>query len=101
MSDEKIVVEIEAFLSDLIPDFMDNRKADIGKLNAALADSNYAQIRHIAHDMKGLGAGYGFQHITDLGVEIGDAAKQADADLVKQLTDQYEAYLARLEVKLV
>ena len=101
MSDETIIVEIEAFLADLIPDFIENRKADIEKLTAALADPDYETIRHIAHDMKGLGAGYGFQLITDIGTMLSSAAKQDDVESLKQLISQYETYLSNLEIKFV
>ncbi len=101
MSDEIIIVEVEAFLADLIPGFLENRKADVEKLTSALAGSDYGAIRHIAHDMKGLGAGYGFQLITDLGIMFSNAAKQDDEESLKQLIARYETYLSSLEIEYV
>ena len=101
MSDDKIVVEVQGYLADLVPNFIKNRETDVGQLIVALTDSDYAVIRHIAHDMKGVGAGYGFQYITDLGEEISSAAKQEDAHKVKQLIEQYKNYLSCLEVKFI
>jgi len=101
MSDEKIIIEVDEFLADLIPGFMENRRADIEKLAVAISAADYEAIRHIAHDLKGLGAGYGFQRITDIGVMLSDAAKRKDVRSLRQLAEQYEAYLTGVEIKFV
>lgn len=101
MPDEKIVIEVEEFLADLIPGFLENRKTDVGNLTTALTDLDFEAIRHIAHDMKGLGAGYGFQLITDIGIMLSTAAKNNDVEELKKLITQYETYLANLDIKFI
>ena len=101
MSDEKIVIEVEEFLADLIPGFLENRQADVGKLRTAVADHDLEAIRHIAHDLKGLGAGYGFQLITDIGIMLSEAAKKDDVAELNALITQYETYLSNLDIKFI
>lgn len=94
---EPIVVKIDPDLEDLIPGFLDNRRADVGKLRDLLEAPNFTEIRIIGHSMKGAGGGYGFDAITDIGAAIEDAALASDAATVVEQTAVLEDYLARVE----
>ena len=94
---EPIVVKVDPDLEDLIPGFLDNRRADVGKLRDLLEAQNFTEIRIIGHSMKGAGGGYGFDAITDIGAAIEDAALASDAPAVVEQTSVLEDYLSRVQ----
>ncbi len=98
MSENRITVSVDADLEDLIPGFLENRSADIDKLRQALAASDFAVIQSTGHNLKGVGGGYGFEHMSELGAGIENAAKQQDLETATTLTDQLADYLQRVEI---
>ena len=99
MSKDKIVVIVDVDLEDLIPGFLENRKKELTTLRAALGEANYQSIQSIGHSMKGVGGGYGFDGITELGRDLESAAKNQDRDGLAALVEKYADYLDRVEVK--
>ena len=73
--------------------------ADIAKLRAALNDNDFANIQSIGHSTKGVGGGYGFDLMSELGAEIESAAKENDADKIREKIDQLDDYLQRIEIE--
>lgn len=98
MSD-KIIIAVDAQIAALVPRFLANRSADVGKIRTALARTDFESIRAVAHGMKGSGGGYGFPEISRLGAAIEDGARQRDAAAIGALAACLEAYLARIEVQ--
>ena len=99
MSDEKIIIQVDPDLEELIPGFLENRIADIAKLRASLNDKDYANIQSIGHSTKGVGGGYGFDLMSELGAEIESAAKENDADKIGEKINQLDNYLQRIEIE--
>jgi len=99
MSDEKIIIQVDPDLEELIPGFLENRIADIAKLRASLNDKDYANIQSIGHSTKGVGGGYGFDLMSELGAEIESAAKENDADKIGEKINQLDDYLQRIEIE--
>ena len=56
----RIRVQVDPDLRDVIPAYLEKRRADIVSYEKALAAGDLDCIRAIAHKMKGTGAGYGF-----------------------------------------
>jgi HPt (histidine-containing phosphotransfer) domain-containing protein len=98
MSDEKIVVKIDPDLEDLIPGFLTNRAKDLTSLRAALEAENYQTIQSIGHSLKGVGGGYGFTEMSELGAAIEKAAKNRAFTELKPLVERYGKYLNAVEV---
>lgn len=48
--------------------------------------------------MRGSGAGYGFEAITDIGRSLEEAARARDADAVRKRAAELAAYLERVQV---
>ncbi|MGR8949637.1 MAG: Hpt domain-containing protein [Gammaproteobacteria bacterium] len=94
---EPIVIKIDPDLEDLIPGFLDNRRADVVKLRNLNASNNFSDIRIIGHSMKGAGGGYGFDEITTIGDLIEKAALANDASKIEEQTAKLADYLARVE----
>lgn len=95
---EKTKVYIDSDLQVLIPQFMENRKADINKLEELLSKSDFEQIRIIGHSMKGSGGGYGFDYLTELGSQIEKEAEFENKARIKELVAELKNYLANLEI---
>ncbi len=99
MSDEKIIVNVDPDLEDLIPGFLQNRSEDVKKLTDALEKNDFESLRSIGHSLKGVGGGYGFELMSEIGAEIETASKQDDAETVKTKIHQLDDYLKRIQVK--
>ncbi len=99
MSQEKILVTIDPDLEDLIPGFLENRTKDVTRLQTAAGAGDFDTLRSVGHSLKGVGGGYGFARITDLGADIEAAAKVNDIDTIRQLISDLADYLGRVEVR--
>lgn len=97
----KVIVEVDADLADLVPNFLANRQKDLLQIAAALEKSDGAALRIIGHNMKGVGGGYGFGEITEFGRLIETVAKDYNHDAIRAIYDEYKEYLANLEVRYV
>ncbi|MGD9600861.1 MAG: Hpt domain-containing protein [Gammaproteobacteria bacterium] len=91
---EPIIVHIEPDIADLVPGFLANRQRDVESLRTLLEQGDFTAIRIIGHSMKGAGGGYGFDHITDLGAGIENAALDGDRRAIDMLTSELAEYLA-------
>lgn len=98
MSNDKIVVTVDADLEDLIPGFLENRSKELNSLREALESGNYQTIQSMGHSMKGVGGGYGFEGISEIGKDLEDAAKAQDLDAISALIEKYGDYMERIEV---
>lgn len=99
MSDEKIIVQVDPDLEDLIPGFLENRNSDVEKLRSALDDNDFVNLRSIGHSIKGVGGGYGFDLMSELGADIESAAKESNADDIREKINQLDDYLQRVEIE--
>ena len=98
MSDEKIVVNIDVDLEDLIPGFIENRQNDILKLGQAFADQDLETLRSIGHNLKGVGGGYGFHEMTTLGAAIEEGAKENNLENIDENIKNLSHYLSNVEI---
>ncbi|MCC2667778.1 MAG: putative cytosolic protein, partial [Armatimonadetes bacterium] len=64
------VVYADPDISDLIPGFLQNRRRDVDALRQALERQDFAALAMMGHTMKGAGAGYGFERITEIGGDL-------------------------------
>jgi HPt (histidine-containing phosphotransfer) domain-containing protein len=95
---DKIYVNVDPDIRDLIPGFLENRYNDIQSMRDALAKTDFETIRILGHSMKGAGGGYGFDGITDIGAELERAAKVKDTAEITRGIEELASYLSRVEV---
>jgi HPt (histidine-containing phosphotransfer) domain-containing protein len=95
---DRVVVEVDEGLSDLIPGFLTHKRADITAIVAAIARGDYAEIASIAHRIKGEGGSYGFDGISEIGAEIERAATEQDRAAVLRCAHELTAYLDSVEI---
>jgi signal transduction histidine kinase/DNA-binding NarL/FixJ family response regulator len=90
---------IEQGMEEVVPRYLDKRRAEIPIYRKALEDANFEAIRNLGHKMKGTGAGYGFPKLTDLGDALESAARRADAAEIRINTDALARYLDTVELE--
>ena len=95
---DKVVIAVDSQIAALVPRYLANRGADIGKIRAALAAGDFESVRVTGHAMKGSGGGYGFSEITRLGAAIEEGARERGAARIGALVANLESYLASIEV---
>lgn len=99
MSTNRILVQADPDLADLIPGFLDNRRADVTRLTGLIAAGDATAVRKLGHDLKGCGSAYGFDPISELGARIELAAIQNNLAAVTPLRAELADYLERIDVK--
>lgn len=98
MSEEKIIVHIDIDLEDLIPGFLKNRQKDLEILEEVLQENDFESLRSIGHNLKGVGGGYGFLEITEIGTALEESAKAANLEVASENIKKLSYYLSHLEV---
>jgi HPt (histidine-containing phosphotransfer) domain-containing protein len=99
MSESRITVIVDPDLEELIPGFLGNRSKDLEALRAAISKSDFKSVQSVGHGLKGVGGGYGFDRLSELGAEIETAVKSNALDTLPGLIDELADYLDRVEVK--
>ena len=94
-------VQIDRFIEDLIPGFLNNRREDIESMREGVEAGDMQLLQRLGHTMKGTGAGYGFDKISEIGESIEHAARQNDGKTVLKLAQELEVYLDTLRVVFV
>lgn len=94
---EPISVLIDPDIAGIVPGYLNNRRLDIPRIQAAIAEQDFALIGHLGHKMKGTGQGYGFLVITQIGIDLEIAAEQRDLDRLRQSLSSLQDYLVRVK----
>lgn len=94
-------ISVDRDLEDVIPMFQANRQKDVSELKTALSNKDKDKIQFIGHSLKGVGSGYGFVEVTNIGREIEELAKINDLKAVDQLILKLEDYLNHVKITFV
>jgi HPt (histidine-containing phosphotransfer) domain-containing protein len=97
MSD-RVIVEVDEDLSDLIPGFLARKRAEAAAIFEAVTRRDYEEISRVAHRIKGEGGSYGFDAMSEMGRSLQHAAAIRDDGAVTTLARQLLSYLDHLEV---
>lgn len=93
------VVYVDPDFADLVPGFLENRRAEIEVIRNASETGDFQEIKRLGHGMKGAGAGYGFQVITDIGKNLEDAAASEDVQAIQSELRRLDEYLSNVRVE--
>ncbi|MGA1823379.1 MAG: ATP-binding protein [bacterium] len=94
----KIIIHADPDFEDLIPEYLADIRNDVDVLCASLAKGDFETIRKLAHRMKGSGGGFGFDALSELGLNLQNAADNKNTEDVQKLLDELISYLQRVEV---
>lgn len=97
-ANEKILIHIDPDLEELIPGFLENRQKDITSIRTAIGAGDFETIQTLGHNMKGTGAAYGFDDLTDIGAKLEIAGKEKDKDAAQEWFDKLVSYLGQVDV---
>jgi HPt (histidine-containing phosphotransfer) domain-containing protein len=95
---ERIVVRVDPDLEDLIPGFLEHRREEIKSILADLEQGDFESVTQTGHTMKGVGAGYGFDAVTDIGRRIQEAGEKEDAVEIRRQATELTEYLDQVEI---
>ncbi|MCC2677918.1 MAG: Hpt protein [Pseudobdellovibrio sp.] len=87
-------------LKDIIPAYLERRKEDTVQLNDLMAKNDFEGIMRIAHKLKGNGASFGFDQITELGDKMNQAAKSENSEEVRKLIKDFESEVQQIRFNL-
>jgi hypothetical protein len=96
---DKIRVQVEPGLKELIPGFLENRRRDLERMRQALHSGDLAAIRDVGQNIRCFSRVYGFDELTALGEEIRCAADECSTLRIVHLQGQLADYLSRVTVK--
>ncbi|HJT88387.1 MAG TPA: Hpt domain-containing protein [Bryobacteraceae bacterium] len=75
-------------------EYLDHCWAGLRNLQQALRQEDYPALQSAGHNLKGTGAAYGFEQLTELGRGMEMAARNGDSGVVEILVGEIESYLA-------
>ena len=78
--------------------YRDNFSLYITAIQEALKQNDFETIWILGHSMKGSGAGYGFDTISEIGKSVEQAAKEKNSEEIQKQVKALSAYLDRVEV---
>jgi len=93
-----ILVRADPRFADLIPGFLEHRRHNVAVMQEALDRDGFETVAQLGHGMRGAGASYGFQVITDIGAALEQAATSVDAEASRYWVAELSNYLDRVEV---
>lgn len=91
---------LAARVAALLPGYLSNRAAEVPVLLDALAREDFESLRRAGHNMRGSGAGYGLEQISEIGREIEAAASARSVSLAAAQIDRLKAELADLGISI-
>jgi HPt (histidine-containing phosphotransfer) domain-containing protein len=94
-------IEIEADLQDLVPNFLEHKRADIGIIRVAIDHKDYEAVSQIGHKMKGEGGSFGFDAVTVMGAALEQAAFHQDLASLNHTLEELVSYLDSIDVVYV
>ncbi|HEY2523506.1 MAG TPA: PAS domain S-box protein, partial [Candidatus Binataceae bacterium] len=95
---ERIVVQIDENLRDLVPGFLTRKREDARAVLAAAERRDAQAIARLGHKMKGEGGSYGLDAVTDIGRGLEQAGQEPDFEEAARLAGELANFLERLEI---
>jgi two-component system sensor histidine kinase/response regulator len=91
-------IHVPAGLRDIMPGYIERQRTVVRTILDAVDQSDFAGLRTIGHRMKGSGAGYGLDRITEIGAALEEAAAQTNPARIRELSGELESFLSQVEL---
>lgn len=72
------VIQIDPEIADIVPVFFENSRAHIERAKNGLAQGDWPALMRVGHSLKGSGASFGFQRVSELGQELEKQAQETE-----------------------
>ena len=97
-NNDRIEIHADPDLMPLIPGYIEHRHHDVTKMKSLLENNSFRDIERCGHSMKGTGAGYGFDGITEIGAFIEIAGKEENREQIEEGISRLMNYLEKLDI---
>ena len=94
---DSIVLRVKSKSADRISAYLQNCKQNVIVMRDALDRVDFETVTSLGHQMRGSGAMFGFQAITDIGAALQQAAESADTDASRMWVGELSNYLDGVE----
>jgi HPt (histidine-containing phosphotransfer) domain-containing protein len=94
---DPILVRAKPKFADRIPAYLQNCRQNAIVMRDALDRVDFETVTSLGHQMRGSGAMFGFQAITDIGAALQQAAENSDTDALRKWVDELSSYLDGVE----
>jgi len=91
-------VTVDAEFASLVPGYMENRLQDADNIVRLAGQGDFEKVRRLGHCMKGSGAAYGFDGVSEIGLAIELAAKEQNVPALTAQADKLREYISNVEV---
>ena len=98
---EKVSYDIPPELQAVIPGYLERRDQDITQLKAANAQHDFLAMGKIAHKLKGNGASYGFEYLTEIGRHLMAACETKNQLEIDQLIFAFETEVKKIKINIL
>lgn len=95
---ERVLVRVDPDLADLIPDFLEHKRADVGAILAAAARADFDALGSLGHNLKGEGGSFGLDRVSEIGAALQRAARDRDPARADRLARELSSYLETVEI---
>ena len=95
---EKIHITVDPELRAFLPKYLENRKADLDTLRAALEKDDFNALQMLIHKIKGHATSYGFTKLSPLCKQMETAAISHEKKIIATLLDEYADYISRVDI---
>ncbi len=96
---EKITIHVDSSVGRLLPRFYENRKRDIEIMQESLEQNDFATIAGLSHNIKGVGASFGFELLAYAADSLEKAARKKEPEEVDRRLKELVFYFERTEVE--
>lgn len=83
-------------LLPLIPGFVERKERDLEQLVILSAHAEFEAIRNIGHRLKGSGAGYGFQALSEIGASLEAAGRAQERKKIQELIEELRVEVGKI-----
>ena len=97
-SDGKLEVHVDSRLREILPAYLERQREAAGALSISIERGDYDSIGVIGHKLKGSGAGYGLDRLSQIGAALEESATALDDARIREASRQLEDFLARLSI---
>ncbi len=101
LKDERIIVQIDADLEELVPDLFEEIYEELENMKRALGSGDFNTLHRLGHGLKGAAGNYTFKDLAAHFLQIEKAAKHSDVGAAEIHIGVVEDYLKRIEIKYV
>ena len=100
-AEDIFAVAVEEGMEDVVPGYLEKRRAEVLVYQAALAAGDFETIKKMAHKMKGTGTGYGLPRLTELGGAMEKAALESNGPVVARNLNEFAIYVERVKLEYI